>query len=374
MGRRLYIFYLIISIYLSGCATGPAPFKQFISPSQAVYEKADSYFQNKDYSAAIAAYEKFINGYPRSNLVPGAYLGIAWSYYLQGEYKQTLDNLVKVRTQDQGLKAWIDKLTQDAQKRMAQVISEQLARLFNLPQFTNKDKLTIEGAASADSKVTVNGQEAKRDNGIFRHEINLAEGENNITIVITDKDGKTEEKQTKVILDTTPVQIKVTSAELDDFGYVELKGTTKKGVQLTAENEVLTVDEQGNFTGRIRCPPNKQIKFMAEDRAGNTAEEIFADRDYPNRPAGLRLLALRGTSADIEWDENRETDLKGYNLYYTLQGEFSDAKNNRTVITDTRYTIDSLRQGKTYIVYIRAIDKLDNESDPSSEKLTIAVP
>lgn len=374
MGKRLYIFCLGISIWLGGCAIGPVPFKQLISPSQVSYDKANVYFQKKDYAAAIAAYEKFITDYPRSNLIPGAYLGIAWSHYLQGEYKETLDNLAKVRTQDQGLKIWIDKLTQDAQKRMAQVTPERLSRLFNLPQFTNKDKLTVEGAASADSKVTVNGQEAKRDNGIFRQEINLSEGENNITVIIADKDGKTEEKQTKVIVDRTPIQIKVASAELDDFGYVELKGTTKKGAQLTAENEVLTVDEEGNFSGRIRCPSNKQIKFAAEDRAGNSAEEIFADRDYPNRPVGLRLLALRGTSADIEWDENRETDLKGYNLYYTLQGEFSDAKNNRAVITDTRYTIDDLRRGKTYIVYIRAIDKLDNESDSSSGRLTITVP
>lgn len=368
------LFLLLICILAGGCVTAPAPFKQFISPSQAAYDKANSYFQKKDYPKAIAIYEKFINNYPRSNLIPGAYLGIAWSHYLQGEYKETVEALSKVRTQETKLKAWIDKLAQDAQKKMVQAAPEQTVKLFNIPQFTNKDSLTVEGAVDKNSKVIVSGQEAKIDNGMFRQEINLTEGENNITISITNKDGKTEESQQKVILDKTPPQIKVTSAELDDFGYAELTGLTKKGAKLTAEGEVLAVDEQGNFSGRIKWPNNKQIKLTAEDQAGNSAEEIFADSDYPIRPTGLRLVAQRNRNADIEWDANREADLKGYNLYYSSAGDFTDAKNNRAVITDIRYTIDNLQPGKTYTVYIRAVDKLGNESEPSDRRLTINVP
>ncbi len=370
-----YLSLLVIIFLTGGCAIGPGPVKRFISPAQADYDRADLYFQKKNYAAAIAGFEKFIKDYPRSNLVPGAYLGVGWSHYLKNEYKETLDALAQVRTQDQGLKSWIDKLQTEAKKRIGQAATETSAStLFNIPSFTNQEKLKIEGTAPLGGKVLVNNQEAVITEGIFSKEIALNEGENNITIVITDKEGKTGTKESRVVLDKTNPQIKITSAELDDFGYAQIKGVTEPGAQLSVDGQLFAVDEQGSFNGSIKWPNNKQVPLTAIDRAGNITKEVFSDTDYPARPTGLRVRSQSGINVDLAWNDNLEPDLKGYNVYYSSTGEFSDKKNNREIITGAVYSMTELRSGRTYTVYLRAVDKMGNESEGSTPAITIVIP
>jgi len=371
--KKLFFTAALCLIY--GCAVGPSPIKRFVSPAKAAYDKADIHFQNKDYSAAIAAYEKFIKDYPQNNLVPGAYLGIAWSHYLRNECQETLAALANVRTQEKSLKAWVDKLQQECRQKVSQSPeAAQTPGLFNIPAFTNQEKLKVEGTLPAQGKVMINGQEATIANNMFSLEIALKEGENALDIAITDKEGKTDTKQAKITLDRSKPQIKITSAELDDFGYAQLEGTTKIGSQVTAEDEPLVVDNSGKFSGRVKFPSNKQIQIAVRDKAGNTASEVFTYTNYPDRPTGLRLRTISGTQPDIEWNENREEDLKGYNVYYSLPGGFSDRKNNREIITTTTYTVTDLRSGKTYKIYLRAINKMGNESEASYNTLTVPIP
>lgn len=367
--------FLLFVILTSGCAIGPRPVKQFISPSQALYDRANAYFLQRDYGSAIAAYEKFIKNYPSHKLIPGAYLGLAWSEYLLKDYAKSLEHLAQVRTQDKNLKDWIEKLSADCKKRISETKEITASALFNIPQYTRAETIKIEGALAEGSKVLINNREAKIENGIFSQEVQLEEGENIISIGITDKDGKTETKDVKVTLDRLKPVIKVTSAELDDFGYVEIIGETEKGSKVFAEDEPLSVDAQGKFKGQIKLPFRKQIKLSAEDLAGNSAEEIFYDSDYPDKPTGLRVRSIYGQNVDLEWNSNREKDIKGYNIYYSRAGDFSDLKRNTEVIKDIKYTFTGgLESGSTYTMYIRAVDKMGNESQTPSESVTVTMP
>jgi tetratricopeptide (TPR) repeat protein len=363
---------ILMVLLISGCATcGPSVVKCIISPSQAAYDRADALFKQKDYSGAISAFEKFIKDYPQSNLLPGARLGIAWSHYLRGEYKETVETLAQVRANNQKLAAWITKLSDDAKKRITATGEASSPSLFNIPEFTNQDRLKVEGAAPDGGQVLINDERAPISGGFFSKEINLNPGENKLTIVIMDSQGKVETKTAKVTLDKTPPTIKVTDAEVDDFGYVEIKGITKPGAGITAEGESLSVDDQGIFSGRINKPRNQQINLVAQDRAGNTATQTYSDTDYPNKPTGLRLRSVSASTADIEWDSNQEEDIKGYNIYYSQTGDSPNQKNNREIVRGTTYTLTGLRTGFTYSVSVRAIDKMGNESEPSSDTLTI---
>lgn len=367
---------LLLALLLGGCAAGPAAIKKIISPSQGAYDRADALLQKKHYDAAISAFSKFIEMYPQNNLVCGAWLGIAWARYGQGQYKETVEALTKARTTDPGLRAWIEKLKNDAQKQVAQSnTATSTTTLFNIPAATNQPTIKIEGTAPAQGKVTVNGKESAITNGLFSQSVDLTDGENTISVDITDKDGKTESKSAKVTLDRNPPQIKITSAEVDDFGYVLLTGTTKPGSQVTIGNDSLNVDSKGNFKGQVKWPSQRQVTLVARDQAGNTGQEVFAHNEYPDRPTGLRLRSVYGGNlADIEWNENTEADIKGYNVYCAKTGESSFIKNNREVIRGTTYTMENLQRQETYTVQIRAVDKMLNESEPSRDNITVAIP
>jgi len=366
---------LVLVLTIAGCAIGPTPIKRFISPSQNLYDRASTYFEDKDYDTAIATYEKFIEDYPRHGLAPGAHLGIAWSYYLKGDYENSLTAQKKVKTKDKTLKAWLDKLASNCKTKLAGTEAASTAsRLFDIPPFTNQETLKIDGTVPQGNIISINEVEASIKDGLFSQEVSLEEGENLIKIQITDKDGNIETKDTKVTLDTIIPKIEVTDAELDDFGYVAISGLTEENSIVFANDEELLVSAGGKFEGELKLPHNLKITLVSEDRAGNTNKVIFSDREPPQRPTDLSIRSIYGNSVDLEWDENPEEDIKGYNVYYTLAGAFSDHKHNTDLIEDTTYTLVSLESGNTYTIYIRAVDKMGNESDPSWETVQAVIP
>ncbi|MFC1508209.1 fibronectin type III domain-containing protein [Candidatus Omnitrophota bacterium] len=373
--KYLHTCVIILALILSGCAMGPKPIKRFISPSKALYDQASAYFEKKDYNTAIATYEKFVESYPRNDLAPGAHLGIAWSYYLKGDYENSLKAQKKVKAKDEALKAWLEKLANNCKTKIAGSASASTAsRLFDIPSFTNQETLKIDGTVPKDNIISINELGVTIEGGLFSQEVSLEEGENIIKITTTDKDGNIETKDTIVTLDTVVPDIEVTDAELDDFGYVAISGLTEKGSIILANNEELLVSSDGKFQGEVKLPRNLKIELVSEDRAGNTKKIVFSDTEYPDEPTGLYLKDTYGDSADIEWDKNREEDIKGYNAYHSLVGDFSDQKHNTELIEDTSYTMTGLLSGSTYTIYVRAVDKMGNESDPSDRTVTAIMP
>jgi TolA-binding protein len=62
---------------------------------QAALEAANNIYNNGDYPAAVAAYEAFLRDYPTSPIVANAQIQLAFSYYLTGENRKSLDTLKK---------------------------------------------------------------------------------------------------------------------------------------------------------------------------------------------------------------------------------------------------------------------------------------
>lgn len=64
------------------------------APQQAL-EAANNVYNNGDYPAAVVAYEKFLEDYPTSPILPGAQVQLAWASFLAGDYQKSLDTLAK---------------------------------------------------------------------------------------------------------------------------------------------------------------------------------------------------------------------------------------------------------------------------------------
>ncbi|MBN1788385.1 MAG: hypothetical protein JW806_08320 [Sedimentisphaerales bacterium] len=88
----------------------------------------------------------------------------------------------------------------------------------------------------------------------------------------------------------------------------------------------------------------------------------------PAKPTMLMVVSPTGyADIELEWNDNSEPDLAGYNVYRSLfSGGSSYVKINTALITDSNY-VDDTAEGPTYYYAVTAVDTNDNESGYSNE-------
>ena len=88
------------------------------------------------------------------------------------------------------------------------------------------------------------------------------------------------------------------------------------------------------------------------------------DFDYtpPAAPTGVQVIN-GDNRVDIYWNNNRETDLAGYNVYYSYSYDGKYTRIGST--TDTYFIDDEAVNGNTYYYAVTAYDYNGNESDLS---------
>jgi hypothetical protein len=88
------------------------------------------------------------------------------------------------------------------------------------------------------------------------------------------------------------------------------------------------------------------------------------DTTPPSEPRNVRTVT-GDNRVDIMWDENRERDLAGYNVYYSYS---YDGKYELIGYTDENYFIDNgASNGETYYYAVTAYDFNGNESELSTD-------
>jgi fibronectin type 3 domain-containing protein len=91
------------------------------------------------------------------------------------------------------------------------------------------------------------------------------------------------------------------------------------------------------------------------------------DRTPPARPTGLTVVPGVGR-AFLTWNENRERDLAGYNVYRSTRSGKGHAKLTDKALTRTIFSDERAKQGVVYYYIITAVDRVGNESAASEEK------
>jgi fibronectin type 3 domain-containing protein len=84
----------------------------------------------------------------------------------------------------------------------------------------------------------------------------------------------------------------------------------------------------------------------------------------PITPINLSITA-GNRQARLKWDPNPELDIKGYNIYRSLEPKGKYTKINNKIISEPIYIDDSVEIGKTYYYSITTIDKTKHESPQS---------
>lgn len=89
-----------------------------------------------------------------------------------------------------------------------------------------------------------------------------------------------------------------------------------------------------------------------------------ADTTPPADPTGLTATALSGTEIDLDWDDNGEPDLAGYDIYRdTSPGvTTSPARLVASLVSTSSYLDTGLLTETTYYYVVKAVDTTGNES------------
>jgi hypothetical protein len=93
---------------------------------------------------------------------------------------------------------------------------------------------------------------------------------------------------------------------------------------------------------------------------------VSSDTNAPATPTGLSATPGNST-VSLDWNDNNETDLRGYNVFRSLTSGSGYAKLNGTFLTNSNYTDSNANGTRTYYYVVTAIDTSNNESNDSSE-------
>ena len=152
----------------------------------------------------------------------------------------------------------------------------------SLPEFTNKEKITISGATSPEAALTlfVNGIQsgnttANGSGGFTFVNVNLKDGLNLLKIRATNTSGGTQENTELITLDKTKPKLEITTPSDDQIFPKNTKNVTIKG-KTDPESEVYVnliqavTDQDGKFTHVLSLSTGEnKIEVKSTDQAGN---------------------------------------------------------------------------------------------------------
>ncbi|MFA5292838.1 MAG: carbohydrate-binding protein [Phycisphaerae bacterium] len=96
-------------------------------------------------------------------------------------------------------------------------------------------------------------------------------------------------------------------------------------------------------------------------------EYTVSNVDYPPAsPAGLSATGYNG-SVGLNWNDNSESDLDGYNIYRSTTSGSGYSKLNGSLLSNSNYTDDSVINNTTYYYVVTAVDVNEHESNYSSQ-------
>jgi len=294
-------FLLLTLLLTTGCTS--VEHNQLVSPSESRYYEANEFYESQRYYAAIQLYEEFLKSKPKARLAISAKLNLGMSHYYNEDYKSAYDVLKEINIKDENIKKYV-------------------AEIVDICKTNAKDEIEAEEEAeiAATSEITDGGE----------------------------------------------IEITILDAYLDAFGDVVLKGIVNTTATVMIDEKTIKLDANNGFSASASWKKGDSIVITAKDSAGNSGElDYFPDGERPDKPERLRTINITSNSIEIEWDENDENDIKGYRLFYRRKG--GSLQEVPDLIEDTQHEVVGFGSGSSNTIefYLRAVDKMDNESDDS---------
>ena len=162
------------------------------------------------------------------------------------------------------------------------------------------------------------------------------------------------------------------NGEPDLAGYNVYRSTTLGGPYTKINGSLVGVS---NYTDTSVSNGTTYYYVVTAENAtlesGYSNEASATPQDFPPAaPTGL--AAVRGhTKVDLDWNDNGESDLAGYNMYRSTTQGGPYTKVNGSLVTVSDYADTGLTNGTTYYYVVTAEDSGTNESGYSNEASAI---
>jgi len=153
---------------------------------------------------------------------------------------------------------------------------------------TNSSRVVLAGYAEPSSSVSINlngalESEIVADNeGLFKTEIDLTEGTNQIEAIAKDQAGNesAQSNSLKIVLDDDLPELELTFPEEEEAivheEKVNLTGKTETEAVLIINERLVIIDREGNFEYPVSLKEgDNEIMLVVEDKAGNKTEKII---------------------------------------------------------------------------------------------------
>jgi len=153
---------------------------------------------------------------------------------------------------------------------------------------TNSAKLNIAGYAEPGSKVIlyIDGQQLNEviadSDGLFKTDVNLVEGNNDIFSYAQDSAGNKSVKSTDLNIGfiNKPPKLEITTPDKDqsstDQNKITIIGITESETNLMINDHLVIVSKSGDFQYPISLNTGEnQINIVATDKAGNKTEKMI---------------------------------------------------------------------------------------------------
>ncbi len=118
------------------------------------------------------------------------------------------------------------------------------------------------------------------------------------------------------------------------------------------------------IAGKV-ADPNSAATTVLMD-ANYTVHANFEIDTAPAAPMNLEAEAGSGI-VTLDWSDNSEADLAGYNIYRSITPGSGYVKQNVSLLSDSNFTDSSVINGTPYYYVVTAVDDANNESGYSNE-------
>jgi subtilisin family serine protease len=174
---------------------------------------------------------------------------------------------------------------------------------------TREDAVRVAGTVEAGVALLVAGMPVDTAGGTFQVDVPLAEGPNAIVVAATDAAGNGAEIVLRVIRDTTPPELTVTTptdGAVTPNAAVDVEGFVETNATVTVNGENASV-ENGRFVVPVLLDEGPNVVVVAaEDLAGNVAEVVRLVTLDTIPPLVVVTAPVNGT-----WTADRSVDIVG---------------------------------------------------------------
>jgi Zn-dependent metalloprotease len=169
-------------------------------------------------------------------------------------------------------------------------------------------------------------------------------------------------------------------------GDTDDNGLNVTGIGLADAEQIFYGAFTALSSGASMCAARAATEAVATSLFGSSSQQLLSSTDAwvavgltdtvcgstppdttePAAPANLTAIAGDGT-VSLDWDNNTEPDLDGYNVYRSTTSGGPYNQINTSIVGVSTYTDDTVTNGTTYYYVVTAVDTSTNESSDSNQ-------